>query len=175
MFHNMSNLVFDANFLVDLRNKTAKVASDTLVKQVRDCLGEVVVDTGKKYEDIKYYIGKSTINEKDGKVFDPMEPTTWDTTSINSRWYTHKEKTYGQYGMRVIAAVPREAVPEQYRESISHEQYALALEQMLIFHWKLLWGDKRVANDTFSSGAGAANDPVAGAIYIAYFYNNGVN
>ena len=49
---------------------------------------------------------------------------------------------YCRDGLVVLAAVIKDAVPQQCRHEVHQEQYALALEQMLLHHYKLDIGDK---------------------------------
>ena len=81
-----------------------------------------------------------------------MDPYTWKKNGISSRWGCHKKKEYGRDGLVVLAAVTKDAVPQQCRGEVHQEQYALALEQMLLHHYKLDIGDQRLHNDTFTSG-----------------------
>ena len=49
---------------------------------------------------------------------------------------------YCRDGLVVLAAVIKDAVPQQCHHEVHQEQYALALEQMLLHHYKLDIGDK---------------------------------
>ena len=45
--------------------------------------------------------------------FDPMEPYTWKKNGISSRWGCHKKTEYVRDGLIVLAAVNKDAVPQQ--------------------------------------------------------------
>ena len=69
--------------------------------------------------------------------------------------------------MMVIAAIGQESIPRGVQD-VTKEQYALALEQMLIHHYKLFKKDVRIANDTFTAGRTDGNSSTAYALYMAY-------
>ena len=53
-------------------------------------------------------------------------------------------------------------------QDVTAEQYALALEQMLIHHYKLFEMDRRIVNNTFTSDPLDNNMAAAYVLYIAY-------
>ena len=166
------NYVCDASCLVNLVGKESNEAKDCLKNKVVDIFQDLELQTGRKVK--KYYIGKTFIkrrrnpNSRTFVKFDPMDPYTWKKNGISSRWGCHKKTEYGRDGLVVLAAVPKDAVPQQCRGEVHQEQYALALEQMLLHHYKLYIGDQRLHNDTFTSGGPDGGKSIAYAVYVAF-------
>ena len=164
------NYVCDTSCLVNLVGKDSNEAKKKLKKKVDEIFQDLELQTEHKIK--KYYIGKTFIkprknpkNKKKYMKFDPMDPYTWKKNGISSRWGCHKKTEYGRDGLVVLAAVPKDAVPQQCRSEVHQEQYALALEQMLLHHYKLDIGDQRLHNNTFTSGGPII---IAYAVYVAF-------
>ena len=167
------NYVCDASCLVNLVGKDSNEAKEILKHKVDEIFQDLELQTDRKIK--KYYIGKTFIKRRRNPnsrrtfvKFDPMDPYTWKKNGISSRWGCHKKTEYGRDGLVVLAAVPKDAVPQQCRGEVHQEQYALALEQMLLHHYKLDKGDQRLHNDTFTSGLVDGGKYIAYAVYVAF-------
>ena len=103
-----------------------------------------------------------------------MNANTWKKEGVRKRWSVHRNKPYSRDGMVVLAAVPKETVPAKLRgkDGLHQEQYTLALEQMLIHHFKLFEEDVKIANSTFSTGGTDRKESVAYALYIAFRFSD---
>ena len=153
---------FNKSFLKVVRSKTAECARGDVIKHASKVLDHIA----QKEELKKYYIGKTYIRQK-GEAFDIMNFETWDKSGIQDRWRKHNKQEYGKSGMMVIAVIDQGSIPSGV-QGVDKEQYTLALEQALIFHYKLTEKDPRVANNTFTSGRSEGNKSPAYGIYIAY-------
>ena len=165
------NYVCDASCLVNLVGKDSNKAKEELKQKLDELFQDLELQTERRVK--KYYIGKTFIkrrrkSKKTFVKFDPMDPYTWKKNGISSRWVCHKKMEYGRDGLVVLAAVPKDAVPQQCRDEVHQEQYALALEQMLLHHYKLDIGDQRLHNDTFTSGAPDGGKKIAYAVYVTF-------
>ena len=167
------NYVCDASCLVNLVGKDRNEAKEGLKHKVDEIFRDLELQTERKVK--KYYIGKTFIkqrrrpnNRKKFVKFDPMDPYTWKKNGISNRWRCHKNLEYGRNGLVVLTAVTKDAVPQQCRSEVHQEQYALALEQMLLHHYKLDIGDQRLHNDTFTSGGPDGGKSIAYAVYVAF-------
>ena len=97
------------------------------------------------------YIGKANVDKNgDSEYFDHMDPTTWTTDGIASRWIAHKNKYYAQGGMVVLCVFTEDHLPVGSRRS--QEFLALAMEQRLIHHFQIFDTEKVLVNETFNSG-----------------------
>ena len=167
------NYVCDASCLVDLVGKDSKKAKEELKHKLDELFQDLELQTERRVK--KYYIGKTFIkqrrrpnNRKRFVKFDPMDPYTWKKNGISSRWGCHKKTEYGRDGLVVLAAVTKDSVPQQCPHKVHQEQYALALEQMLLHHYKLDIGDQRLDNDTFTAGGPDGGKSIAYAVYVAF-------
>ena len=167
------NYVCDASCLVNLVGKDRNKAKEELRHKLDELFQDLELQTERRIK--KYYIGKTFIkqrrrpnNRKKFVKFDPMDPYTWKKNGISSRWGCHKKMEYGRDGLVVLAAVTKNAVPQQCRQEVHQEQYALALEQMLLHYYKLDIGDQRLHNDTFTSGGPDGGKSIAYAVYVAF-------
>ena len=152
---------FNKSFLKVVRSTTAKCAKDDVIKHASKVLDHVA-QKGKVKE---FYIGKTYIREK--RKFDIKNFETWDLTGIQSRWDTHKKKSYGESGMLVMAAIDQESIPSDLKH-ITKEEYSLALEQDLLHQYKLFEPDPRVANKSFKKGRTDGDKSPAYALYLTY-------
>ena len=125
------NYVCDASCLVNLVGKDSNEAKEGLINKMDELFQEFELQTERRVK--KYYIGKTFIkhrrNPNSRKMFvkfDPMDPYTWKKNGISSRWGCHQKMEYGRDGLVVLAAVTKDAVPQQYRGEVHHEQYALS-------------------------------------------------
>ena len=161
--HNltMSFFVNKAIFQV-VRSATAHLAKDDMIKHASNVLDHIA----QKGEVIQFYFGKTYIRKK-SEAFDIENHETWDLTGIQSRWDTHKKKSYGKSGMLVMAAIDQESIPPDLKD-ITKEEYSLALEQALLHQYKLFKPDPRVVNETFKKGRTDGNKSEAYGLYIAY-------
>ena len=167
------NYVCDASCLVNLVGKDSNKAKEELRQKLDELFRDLELQTERRVK--KYYIGKTFIkrrrnpnSKKTFVKFDPMDPYTWKKNGISSRWGCHRNTEYGRDGLVVLAAVPKDVVPQQCRDKVHQEQYALALEQMLLHHYKLDIGDERLDNNTFTSGGPDGGKSIAYAIYVAF-------
>ena len=158
--------------LVDLtKSDTVDKAKDKLIGHVHGLLDDIERQTDKVVE--KYYIGKTYVARRRKRAgngfmtFDHMDSNTWRKNGISSRWATHKKEDYGRDGMVVLATVPKAAIPKHVK-SIHQEQYTLALEQMLLHHFRLTKPDPRITNNTFGTGGIGKKGSVAYALYMAF-------
>ena len=162
---------YDDRMIVNLQGQSTEVARDTLiakVKQILDLIEREGLVRGKKTAKVnRFYIGKSYIRERKNQDFVLGDYETWSVAGIQKRWRQHQQEEYGESGMMVIAAIGQESIPRGVQD-VTKEQYALALEQMLIHHYKLFKKDDRIANDTFTSGRTDGNSSTAYALYMAY-------
>ena len=108
------------------------------------------------------YIGKSYINHKIKRAFDPCEPSTWEKTGFNNR--------RGRSQLcRVIAVITEDSIPDIHRQEgcfLDAEEYALILEKRLISHF-MTNQRPRVINDTEKEGKKCDN-PKEKAGFIVY-------
>ena len=167
------NYVCDASCLVNLVGKDSKKAKEELKDKLDELFQDLELQTERRVK--KYYIGKTFIKRRRNPnsrrtfaKFDPMDPSTWKKNGISSRWGCHKKMEYGRDGLVVLAAVTKDSVPQQCRHEVHQEQYALALEQMLLHHYKLDIGDERLDNDTFTAGGPDGGKSIAYAIYVTF-------
>ena len=173
LYRGSKNYVCDASCLVNLVGKDTNEAKEGLINKMDELFQELELQTEGRVK--KYYIGKTFIKprrrpnyRKFFMKFDPMDPYTWKKNGISSRWGCHKNTEYGRDGLVVLAAVTKDAVPQQYRDKGHQEQYAVALEQMLLHHYKLEIGDQRLYNDTFTSAGPDGGKSIAYAIYVTF-------
>ena len=173
LIRGSKNYVCDASCLVNLVGKDSNEAKEGLINKIDELFQDLELQTERRV--MKYYIGKTFIkqrkrpnNRKMFVKFDPMDPYTWKKNGISSRWGCHKKMEYGRDGLVVLAAVTEDAVPQQYCHEVHREQYAVALEQMLLHHYKLEIGDQRLHNDTFTSAGPDGGKSIAYAIYVVF-------
>ena len=115
---------------------TVDLGEGTEMEDMEQMLKTQLKRTVKKLQDssdrtiAKIYIGKTYILSKTKLriPFNYLEPNTWKMTGIGSRWADHKHQ--GRDGLVVLAAITSETVPVGLE--MSHEQFALLLEQKLI-------------------------------------------
>ena len=165
--------VCDTSCLVNLVGKDSNEAEEELKRKVDEIFQNLELQTERKVNN--FYIGKTFIeqrrrpnNREKFVKFDPMDPYTWKKNGISSRWGCHKKMEYGRDGLIVLTAVTKDVVPQKCRSKINHEQYALALQQMLLHYYKLKIGDQRLYNETFNSTGLDGRKSIAYAIYVAF-------
>ena len=182
---------FDLVDLVETKEIDAKRKMDRDIEKLSKKLNETIhsLECGnadREGSTVKqYYIGKTYIRRRHKagggyQHFDHMNPSTWRTEGINSRYKSHITKNYGRDGLVVLAAITRAALPTPHLRRISHEDYTLILEQRLLHHMLINELDDRVANLTFNEGnrqrrvqdSGdidyADSDAYAYALYMAF-------
>ena len=72
--------------------------------------------------------------------------------------------------MVVLAAIHKASIPKQCRKTekkANQEDYALALEQRLIHHYRFIEGDERLENKTLTAG-GSKKGAIAYALYMTF-------
>ena len=92
-----------------------------------------------------------------GKTFYFSERKHSSKDGTYKRWMKHSTQRYGRDGMVILGEFTRETVDRvcnlRTGKNKKHEQFALAMEQMLLHHYLLFCPDPRVANKTFNSGS----------------------
>ena len=162
----------------------ANLASETEVKGIKKKLIEHLKQTVRELElqsdrtIAKIYIGKSYVQQRQkrggGKgyqKFDPQKHDTWRKNGISSRWGEHKKKDYGRDGLVVLGVFTKETVHKICRGRVHQEDFALAMEQMLLHHYLLSHHpDPRVVNESFATGKTTQKNCVAYVVYMAFSY-----
>ena len=163
------NYVCDRECLVEVTQQdTLLEADDKLITNI-DRLFQVF-QTRRGKEITMFYIGKTYVrwNKKYKRNVAPLDPLTWNKTGISKRWGKHKENIYGKGGMIVIAVITRDQVPTTAASKVNQELYTLALEQRLLHYYQITKGDKRLQNDTFTSGRSDMEDSAGYALYVVF-------
>ena len=160
----------------------ADIAELTRVKNIKQRLIDQLEDTVRELEHnsdrtiAKIYIGKTFIQRKKARGqgyqrFNPLNHKTWRKNGICNRWCKHKKEDYGRDGLVVLGAITRQTVPGRLRGRVQQEEFALAMEQMLLHHFLLFKPDPRVVNETFTAGHLAEHNYYAYAVYMAFRYD----
>ena len=155
--------------------REAEDIKQKLIAQLEDTVRELELQSDRTIANI--YIGKTFImrRKKPGGgylKFDPVNSYTWRKKGICSRWNAHKHEDYGRDGLVVLGAITRETMPERCRGRVHQEDFALAMEQQLLYHCLLSHPDPRVVNETFSSGPVTKDKCYAYAVYMAFGYDD---
>ena len=153
--------------------REAEDIKQKLIAQLEDTVRELELHSDRTIANI--YIGKTYIrrNKKYKKFnFNPLNHHTWKKNGISSRWGEHKHKDYGRDGLVVLGAITRETMPERCRGRVHQEDFALAMEQQLLYHYLLSHPDPRVVNESFSTGRTTEKDCIAYAVYMAFRYED---
>jgi hypothetical protein len=141
---------------------------DRLVQSVSDAISDI--DREHDEHPVEgYMIGKTGCPKRKGVNINSqsvLNAHNWRASQgPGSRWRTSYADSY--HGMIVIAGITADIVPQIDDELAMHQQqYALALEQALIHHFRLKLLDSRCENDTVSSGQ--SSDNAIGAIYLTF-------
>ena len=169
----VKNYVCDASCLVGLEGIDVIAAKDELLSQLSKIFDEIELQTDCKVK--KFYIGKAIIKKRKSRgrqrtyvPFNPMDPYTWKKSGVSSRWCAHRDKEYGKDGLVVLGAVTRDSVPNVCHGKVNQEQYAIALQQMILHHLMLIVGDDRLQNETFLVSGTDGGKSIAYAIYVAF-------
>ena len=169
----VKNYVCDASCLVGLEGIDVIAAKDELLTQLTNIFKEIEVQTDCKVK--KFYIGKAIVKKRKSRggprsfvPFNPMDPLTWKKSGISSRWCAHRDKEYGKDGLVVLGAVTRDSVPKVCHGRVNQEQYAIALQQMILHHLMLIVGDDRLENESFLVSGADGGKSVAYAIYVTF-------
>lgn len=149
-----------------------------LIKQLKKTIREL--ESHSKREIAKIYIGKTFIPHRKNPprpikryaTFDPLKPCTWRKTGISDRWKSHKHSAYGRDGLVVLGAITKQTVPKEIRRRVHREDFALAMEQILLHYFRLYQPDSRVENKTFTAGSAPQNKYPAYAIYMTFRYKD---
>ena len=162
----------------------ADIAGLTDVEAIKQRLIDQLENTVRQLEHNSHrtianiYIGKTYIpqRKKPGGqgylTFDPLNKNTWKMEGIGDRWSDHRYEGYGRDGLVVLGAITRETMPERCRGRVHQEDFALAMEQMLLHHYLLSHPDPRVVNETFSTGQATRTKRHAYAVYMAFRYED---
>lgn len=146
-----------------------KTAEDDLIQKV-DGIKRAIGNRRISY----YYIGKTSVDTIEGEIFDRRNPNTWDKTLIQGRWDDHKNPRQPEnprdpripdYNVLIVLTVIDAEVVDERR--FTHEDFALALEQRLIHHYKIDENDPKIKNRTFNEGRRADGDHSGSAVYMA--------
>lgn len=169
----VKNYVCDASCLVGLEGIDVIAAKDELLTQLTNIFEEIELQTDCKVK--KFYIGKAIVKKRKSRggprsfvPFNPMDPLTWKKSGISSRWCAHRDKEYGKDGLVVLGAVTRDSVPKVCHGRVNQEQYAIALQQMILHQLMLREGDDRLENESFLVGGADGGKSVAYAIYVTF-------
>ena len=134
--------------LIDITQSQQKVRmEEDLVNHVNNTILSLEKRSGREIE--LMYIGKANVN-KNGDHFNHMDPRTWTTNGIASRWNDHKVKCYAKDGMVVLCAFTEDHLPAGSRRS--QEYLAIAMEQRLIHHFQIFDTRKVLVNESFNQG-----------------------
>lgn len=111
------------------------------------------------------YIGTTYIDKKVFKLkLNPLMHSTWKKEGIGSRWTKHQKKGNG---MVVLGAVTKETLIRYPHLELN--QFALAIEQELIHHYKIHRKDSRFTNK-FNSGRTPSKNRDGYVIYMTFRY-----
>lgn len=120
----------------------------------------------------KFYIGKTYVQgikargKGTTKEVQHNDPSTWKKEGISDRWRAHSKRSYGKDGMVVLAMVTKDNLTRKQKENGVHqEDFAIALEQQLLHHYRIDEPDQRLANETFEPGK---TDHGRSAAYVVY-------
>lgn len=154
--------LIDRQRLIQVQDRwKTKTAQKKLKEQVDKNLKDL---GGRRRERIaQFYIGKASVDKKAGvRSLDPEDPATWDKSGINSRWNEHKRRDYN--GLIVLTVVSRDVIKNNHI-TIDKQDYALMLEQLLLYHYKVDKKDVKLQNENFAQGGRGDNDGYA--VYVA--------
>ena len=153
-------IVFDRQHLIRVedswKTETAqKKFTEQVDKNLKDLGG------GRRERIAQFYIGKAFVNKRDEATpLDPKDPSTWDLSGINSRW---DERRRDYDGLIVLTVVSRDVIKGAI--TIDKQDYALMLEQLLLYHYKVDKRDVKLQNENFAQGVQGDNDGYA--VYVA--------
>lgn len=153
--------VCDRRRLIQVQDSwKTKTAKEKFTEQVEENLSDL---GGRSRRIVQFYIGKAYVNKKNkDEPLNPTRPETWDKGGINSRWDDHKEN---YNGLIVLTVVSRDVVKDE-NITIDKQDYALMLEQLLLYHYKVDKKDVKLQNENFAQGSrGENNDGYA--VYMA--------
>lgn len=170
-----NNYVCDPRCLVELtKGETANDQVAILKYKVKEIFNIIEGDNNKIE---KFFIGKTYVDKAGGAPFKAMDPKTWQTQGISSRWSgTYKPqlpKEEGKEnpdcnGLIVLTVVTKEVLPHERNTTNDCEEYALMLEKRLQYYYKIENYDPRMKNDTFKDGNTCTKkDHEAFVVYIA--------
>ena len=144
--------------------------AEKLREQFESTIRELELHSDNKIDQL--YIGKTFISRRRKRgggfqKFDPLDHKTWIKQGISSRWDKHKAS--GRDGLVVLCAITKDTVPKGCQDEVHQEDFTLAMEQKLLYYYKVSHPDKRVVNDTFSTGKQSSKHH-AYAVYVAFKY-----
>ena len=168
LYNGKCYYVCDRECLVQVTQlDTIQEAEDKLTEKIDTLFQDLRIQRDKEIK--MFYIGKTFVqaNQKYTKL-NPLIPDSWRKGGISSRWNDHRKEEYGKDGMIIIAVITRDEVPEGAAPKVKQELYTLALEQRLLHYYQITKGDKRLHNDTFTSGGTDKKRSAGYALYVAF-------
>lgn len=126
-------------------------AERNLIEKVND-----IIRRNRREQVTDYYIGKAFVNAR-GQNFDRRNPDTWDFEGIDARWGERRREGYD--GLIILTVIDAEVVDGH--RNFKHQDFALALKQRLIHHYKIDENDARIRNR-------ALNDKIQGQEHLGY-------
>lgn len=153
-------IVCDGRRLIQVDNNwRTETAKEKFTEQVDRNLR----DLGGGRRIAQFYIGMALVDKKDEATpLDQRDPSTWDLSGINIRWNEHRRRDYN--GLIVLTVVSRDVVKGTI--TIDKQDYALMLEQLLLYHYKVDKRDVKLQNETFAQG-GRGDNSDGYAVYVA--------
>ena len=130
---------------------------NNLIRKVDDIIRRI----NQRGEVTDYYIGKAFVDQR-GRNFNRGDPATWDLAEINRRWEEREEENYN--GLIVLTVIDEDAIR---RRNTTHQDFALALEQRLIHHYRIHRDNARIRNHNFREGRRGDEGHPGYAVYIA--------
>ena len=113
-------------------------AERNLIEKVND-----IIRRNRREQVTEYYIGKAFVNAR-GQNFDRRDPDTWDFEGIDARWGERNGEGYD--GLIILTVIDADVVTGC---PYTQKDFALALEQKLIHHYKIDKNDARIRNRAF--------------------------
>lgn len=146
-------------------------AKDLVVKHITEIMERL--SRKRKPKKVKeFYIGKTYVRgikvkgKETTKEVQHNDPSTWKKEGISDRWINHSQQSYGEDGMVVLAMVTKDNLTREQKENKVHqEDFAIALEQQLLHHYRIDVADQRLANKSFEPGS---TDHGKSAAYVVY-------
>lgn len=156
--------------LVDLgKNSSQYERVSLLIDKVNETIDSFEIESEKTVE--HFCIGKTYVEAKAGKTFNPNDVNTWRLRGISQRWHG-KYKKEGYDGLVVLCVVSRAMLKEGSNDVWNQQTCVLGLESALIYHFAHEICDQRLANQSLAPGKIQKNLAAGYVIYIAFKYEN---
>ena len=157
----------------NLKSLEVEQIKKKLIVKFDETIQRLEKDSRKKIE--QFYIGKTYIMQLTQRrrkyiKFKTVNHNTWRMDGISERWREHQEKPHGKDGMVVLGVFTRHTLHKSYRDTVNKEDFAFAMEQILLHHYRLYHPDKRVGNPSFQSGGTSKNKHYAYCVYMTFTY-----